>query len=40
MKLMQKFKRARSDRERLLAKAEHATVYIVRDGRGRVVGAR
>ena len=38
--LFGKLNRARTDRERLEAKAERATVYIVRDGRGRIVGAR
>jgi|CZKG01.1.fsa_nt_gi hypothetical protein len=38
--LLKTLKRPHADRVRREAKAEHATVYVARDGRGRVIGAR
>jgi hypothetical protein len=38
--LLKTLKRPHADRVRGEAKAEHATVYVARDGRGRVIDAR
>jgi hypothetical protein len=38
--LLKGWKRTHADQGRRKAKAEHATVYVTRDGRGRVMGAR
>jgi hypothetical protein len=38
--VLRKLKRSHSERARLEAKAANATIYVARDGRGRVVGAR
>jgi len=38
--LLKTLKWPHTDRVRDEAKAEHATVYVARDGRGRVIGAR
>jgi hypothetical protein len=38
--LLKSWKRTHGDHKRREAKAAHATVYVARDGRGRVIGAR
>jgi hypothetical protein len=38
--VLKKLKRSHSEHARLEAKAANATVFVTRDGRGRVVGAR
>jgi hypothetical protein len=40
LRLYGKLSHSRTDRERLEAKATRATVYIARNGRGQVIGAR
>lgn len=40
MRIVKQWKRAKSEREKLRANAERATVYIVRDARGHIIAAR